>query len=74
MKYIVNYDTHEIRMFNPQKKETTFIRGLREKENFTSLLNNVGYNAQNIVFCSAIGQAVAMAPEYADSLQEYFWD
>lgn len=74
MKYIVNYDTHEIRMFNPQKKETTFIRGLREKENFTSLLNNVGYNAQNIVFCSAIGQAVAMALEYADSLQEYFWD
>lgn len=70
MKYIVNYNTHEIRMFNPQKKETTFIRGLRENENFTSLLNKVGSNSQNIVFCSAIGQAVAMALEYADSLQE----
>lgn len=70
MKYIVNYETREVHLFNSQKKETTFIRNLKSNENLTSLLNTVGKESQNIVFCSAIGQAVAMALEYADSLQE----
>lgn len=71
MKYIVNYETREVHLFNSQKKESIFIRNLKANDNLTSLLNTVGKESQNIVFCSAIGQAVAMALEYADSLKEY---
>lgn len=71
MKYIVNYETREVHLFNSQKKESTFIRNLNVNENITSLLNTVGKKSQNIVFCSAIGQAVDMALKYAESLPEY---
>ena len=68
MKYIVNYETQEIRMFNSQKNESIFIRNLESNENLPYLLNTVGKDAQNIVFCSSVGQAVAKAREYADTL------
>lgn len=71
MKYIVNYETREIQLFNSLINKPSLIRNLKADETFNSLLNLVGKKSQNIVFCSAIGQAVAMALEYADSLQEY---
>lgn len=70
MKYIVNYDTREIHLFNSQKKQPTFIRQLRNDENFASLLRTVGEDSQNIVYCSAIGRAVSMARDYAENLEE----
>ena len=65
MKYLVNYNTREVQLFNDHEKKLTYIGRMSVNATFNDLIKAVGKKSQNIVYCSSINNAVSLAIEYA---------
>ena len=66
MKYLIDFPSTEIQMFNTYSGTLTTVANIRKEPTFCQLMWRIGRNTQNIIYCSGTAKAVNFAREFAD--------
>lgn len=67
LKYLIDLPNQEILQYNSYTDNFTNVANLKETVSFIDILNRVGSEAQNIVYCSSTYKAVELAREFAET-------
>lgn len=66
LKYLIDFPNQEILQYNTYSGVFTNVANLEESATFMRLINKIGVDAQNIVYCSSTYKAVELAREFAN--------
>lgn len=70
IKYLVDLVSRDIRLYNPYKKDFSYISCLNE-QSLSEIIRKVSKPAsQNIIYCSSTAQAVDNARDFTDNMPE----
>ena len=67
LKYLIDLPNQEILQYNSYTDNFTNVANLKETVSFIDILNRIGSEAQNIVYCSSTYKAVELAREFAET-------
>lgn len=65
LKYLIDLPNQEILQYNSYTDNFANVANLKETVSFIDILNRIGSEAQNIVYCSSTYKAVELAREFA---------
>lgn len=69
VKFYVDFVSNEISFFNDHSKQYSYI-GPNHFDNVINMIHSVGRDKQNLVYCSSTNQAINLALEYAETLND----
>lgn len=67
LKYLIDLPNQEILQYNSYTDNFTNVANLKETVSFIDILNRIGSEAQNIVYCSSTYKAVELARDFAET-------
>ena len=67
LKYLIDLPNQEILQYNSYTDNFTNVANLKETVSFIDILNRIGSEAQNIIYCSSTYKAVELAREFAET-------
>ena len=67
LKYLIDLPNQEILQYNSYTDNFTNVANLKETVSFIDILNRIGSEAQNIIYCSSTYKAVELAREFTET-------